>query len=186
MRRLAAEVGLEVMSLYHYFPSKAAVLDGVADLLLADIRVRRTATNWEDALREVAHALRRVGRSHPRAFPLLASLGLDSPAGRRATEAVVRALAAAGVDPLAAYIAFLTIRSYVMGHMLWVINRVPGQPARPAPGLAFGEAEFPYLDALAPAIGRLRGGAAFERGLDLVLIGIRAGLAGQQLRDLGG
>jgi AcrR family transcriptional regulator len=172
MRRLAAEVGVEVMSLYHYFPNKAAVLDGVADTLLGELRVARAShDDWDTTLREVARSLRRLARAHPRAFPLLATLGLDSPAGMRATEAVVRALSRAGFDPLVAYIAFLTIRSYVMGHALWVINRAPrGEPG--SAELAIDQRDFPYLTALTPAIAHLRGGTAFEQGLDLILRGI--------------
>jgi hypothetical protein len=86
---------------------------------------------------------------------------------------VVRALSHAGFDPPVAYVAFLTIRGYVMGHALWVMNRAPrDQPASGA--LPVDEREFPYLTALAPAIARLRGGTAFEQGLALVLRGIHA------------
>jgi hypothetical protein len=129
--------------------------------------------DWDTTLRDVARSLRRLTRAHPRAFPLLATLGLDSPAGMRATEGVVRALSRAGFDPLVAYVAFLTIRSYVMGHALWVINRAPRDQAGSGP-LPFDQRKFPYPTALTPAIARLRGGAAFEQGLDLILRGIHA------------
>ncbi len=37
MRRLGSELGVEAMSLYRYFPSKAALLDAVVDRLLSDL-----------------------------------------------------------------------------------------------------------------------------------------------------
>ncbi|MBW8485948.1 TetR/AcrR family transcriptional regulator [Actinomadura parmotrematis] len=37
MRRLAQELGVEAMSLYHHVASKEAVLDGVAELVLGEI-----------------------------------------------------------------------------------------------------------------------------------------------------
>src|SRR6187399_1213542 len=37
MRRLGSELGVEAMSLYRYFPSKAALLDAVVAYLLRDL-----------------------------------------------------------------------------------------------------------------------------------------------------
>jgi len=56
-----------------------AARDGLADALLGELRVTRaTRDDWDTTLREVARSLRRLARAHPRAFPLLATLGLDS------------------------------------------------------------------------------------------------------------
>ena len=50
MRRVGAELGVEAMSLYGYFPSKAALLDAVVCRLLADLELP-TEAQWEYAAR---------------------------------------------------------------------------------------------------------------------------------------
>ena len=37
MRRLAADLGVEAMSLYHHVPGKEALLDGLVEALVAEI-----------------------------------------------------------------------------------------------------------------------------------------------------
>ena len=37
MRRLAADLGVEAMSLYHHVPGKERLLDGLAEAILAEI-----------------------------------------------------------------------------------------------------------------------------------------------------
>ena len=37
MRRLAHELGVEAMSLYHHVPNKDAILDGMVDLVFSEI-----------------------------------------------------------------------------------------------------------------------------------------------------
>ena len=46
MRRLSNAVGRDPVMLYRHVPSKAAVLDGVAELVLAQLLVDTTDPNW--------------------------------------------------------------------------------------------------------------------------------------------
>jgi len=52
MRRLAEELGAEAMSLYHHVANKGDLLDGLVDLVMAEIdeRVERTAVPGDRAL----------------------------------------------------------------------------------------------------------------------------------------
>jgi AcrR family transcriptional regulator len=54
MRRLAAALGVEAMSLYYHLPAKEALLDGVVDTVFAkiDAAVARLDTTGSDTLRE--------------------------------------------------------------------------------------------------------------------------------------
>ena len=57
MRRLGAELGVEAMSLYRYFPSKAALLDAVVCRMLAEIALPAPGTGgatWEADVRGYA------------------------------------------------------------------------------------------------------------------------------------
>src|SRR5205807_8274563 len=79
MRRLGAALGVEAMSLYRHFPSKAALLEAVVARLLAELPVPApTAARWQDAFRALARAYRVLLTRHPNAIPLLATLELSN------------------------------------------------------------------------------------------------------------
>ena len=83
MRRLAAELNVEAMSLYYYLPAKEALLDGVVDTVVeavvaeVDAAVARLDTDggndWRALLRRQFLAARSVMLRHPWAPGLLAS-----------------------------------------------------------------------------------------------------------------
>ena len=56
------------MAIYWYYPSKDALLDAVVDKLMVASRRRcgRRRDKWIDALRNLAHAYRRIAHDHPR------------------------------------------------------------------------------------------------------------------------
>src|SRR5450759_539880 len=56
MRRVAAELGVEAMSLYFHLPGKASIIDGLAEAIIAEIgtAIRGQDTephDWQRALR---------------------------------------------------------------------------------------------------------------------------------------
>ncbi|MCO1597030.1 TetR/AcrR family transcriptional regulator C-terminal domain-containing protein [Micromonospora sp. RHAY321] len=72
MRRLAADLGVEAMSLYHHLPGKEALLDGVVETVFAEIdaAVGPISTNdgdedWRGRLRRQFLAARRIMLRHP-------------------------------------------------------------------------------------------------------------------------
>jgi AcrR family transcriptional regulator len=77
MQRLATELGCSVMSLYSHFPSKPALLDGVADAVMSGIEIVPAAGDcWQQQLRPKP---RRSGRSRE----LIRGAPWSSPAGHR-------------------------------------------------------------------------------------------------------
>jgi AcrR family transcriptional regulator len=83
MRRLGAALGVEAMSLYHHFPSKGELLDGLVATVLSEVPLpEATPTGWEDAVRYGFGAFRRILR-HPGGRRLRAAsggVGVDDPA----------------------------------------------------------------------------------------------------------
>jgi AcrR family transcriptional regulator len=72
MRRLAADLGVEAMSLYYHVPGKEALLDGLVDYVLGEIdtAVSRldptgTDTDWRPRLRQQFLTAREVMLRHP-------------------------------------------------------------------------------------------------------------------------
>jgi len=66
MRRVAASLGVGTMSLYNHVPNKAAVLDGVAEFIMADMAfaVGPDAT-WQDQTRALARTFRDTALRYP-------------------------------------------------------------------------------------------------------------------------
>ena len=79
MRRLAADLGIEAMSLYYHLPGKDALLDGLADTVVAEIDTAThgepvgPAGDWRTQLRRRFLSARRVMLRHPWAPGLLGS-----------------------------------------------------------------------------------------------------------------
>lgn len=189
MRRLAAELDVEAMSLYHHVPGKPALLEGLAEVVLGEVQLPAAAgAGSEDrrahgpgdpaaAVRAVARALRTNALAHPNAIPLLGSLGLGSPAARRHTEGVLELLDSAGVAPQAAFTTFLVVRSYVLGYVLWEVRHAEARAAGMIPPTEAGtlaEAGLPHLAPIATFITTFDNDAEFERGLDVLVAGLAA------------
>jgi AcrR family transcriptional regulator len=77
MRRVAADLGVEAMSLYHHVPSKEALLDGLVEALVAELvaaaPARRAGEDWRTALRERFLSSRSVVLRHRWAPGLIGS-----------------------------------------------------------------------------------------------------------------
>src|SRR5437870_4519003 len=54
MRRLAQELGVEAMSLYHYVSSKDDILNGIVEIVVAEIEVPSGGKDWRAAVRSSA------------------------------------------------------------------------------------------------------------------------------------
>ncbi len=68
MRRVASDLGVEAMSLYHHVPSKEDLLDGLADALVGEIAAaapeRDPSAGWRTSLRDRCLAARAVVVQH--------------------------------------------------------------------------------------------------------------------------
>src|SRR3954466_12161623 len=73
MRRLAHELGVEAMSLYHHVPNKDAILDAMVDVVFGEIELPRTAGPWKATMRARAHSVRAALTRHPWAISLMES-----------------------------------------------------------------------------------------------------------------
>ena len=74
MRRIAAQLGSGVMSLYNHVPGKAALLDGVAEYILSGMELAADPdASWEDQLRGQARAFRQMSQAYPRCTMVMVS-----------------------------------------------------------------------------------------------------------------
>ncbi|AFU00462.1 TetR/AcrR family transcriptional regulator [Nocardia brasiliensis] len=182
MRRVAQELGVEAMSLYHHVPNKDAILDGVVDTVFAAIDLPDTAQpDWRDALRARAYSARRILSQHRWALGLLDSRRNPGPATLRHHDAVLGVLRNAGFTlPTAAHAVSL-IDSYIGGYVLQEANlpaTTPGDVETVAGGiLDHLPDDLPHLremivdHALRPGYDHT---AEFTYGLDLILDALEA------------
>ena len=73
MRRLSAELGVVPMALYKHFANKDELLDGMIDVVVAEIDPPRADTDWKTAVRERILSARRALLRHPWASRVMVS-----------------------------------------------------------------------------------------------------------------
>lgn len=183
MRRVAQELGVEAMSLYHHVPNKDAVLDGVVDMVFAAIELPATEyDDWRDAIRTRAASARQVLSRHSWALGLLDSRRSPGSATLRHHNAVLGVLRRAEFTVSMAAHAVSLIDSYINGYVLQeahLLVTTPGEIADVADNILerLPRDELPYLTemivdhALQPGYDHTR---EFGFGLDLILDALEA------------
>ncbi len=185
MRRLADAVGRDPMVIYRHVPNKAAVLDGVAEVVLAQLSVDATDSDWMAQLRTVARDFRRLALAHPHAVPLLVTRPLATPLGLRPRavlrplEDILALLTRAGFSGAEALHVYRALFGFLFGHVLNELQEIVENPDETDDLLRLGlyrlpVGEFPVLRELATVLAGYDGAAELERGLDILLTGLAA------------
>lgn len=115
MRRLARELGIEAMSLYHHVANKEAVVDGMIDIVFGQIELPAAGLHWRAAMRRRGDSVRAVLGRHPWAAGLMESRTSPGPANLRHHEAVLACLRAAGFSLEMTGHAYSLLDSYIYG-----------------------------------------------------------------------
>jgi AcrR family transcriptional regulator len=190
MRRLARALGRDPMILYRHAPNKAALLDGVAETVLAQLTVDSTDPDWAAQLRAVARGYRRLALAHAKVVPLLVTRPLATPLGLRPRgtlrplEDILTLLTRAGFSGPDALHIYRALFGFLHGHVLNELQELVEKPEETDDLLRLGLhrlpiGEFPLLRSLAPALATYDGAAELERGLGILLTGLTATLTPQ-------
>ncbi len=141
MRKLAAELGVEAMSLYNHVPNKAAVLSGLAELVLDEIDVPSQDLHWVERLRRLARATRTAFQRHPAVVAVLASqeASLTTLTALAPIENALDALHAANVDDVTSIHAYRALVGLIFGQAVLEAGGLPGT----TPGAAALPLEVP-------------------------------------------
>ena len=167
MRRLSEAVGRDPVMLYRHVPNKAAVLDGVAEIVLAQLSVDSTDPDWAGQLRTVARDFRQLALTHPNVVPLLVTRPLATPLGQRPPgmlrplEDVLALLTSAGFTGEDALHIYRVLFGYLYGHILNELQEVIERPEETDDVLRLGLhrlaiTEFPQLRAAGTRLSLLR------------------------------
>lgn len=177
MRKLGEVLGVEAMSLYNHVTNKDRLLDGMVDVVFAEIRFPTEGVDWRTAMRARAVSVRAVLARHPWAITMMEARSSPGPATLHQHDAVLGCLRAAGFSlPMAGH-AFALLDSFIYGFALTEAS-LPLDGAEQTADLAhsifsgFGPGEYPHLTEFTTGH-VLRPGysyaAEFEYCLDLVL-----------------
>src|SRR5277367_4074947 len=183
MRRLARALDRDPMILYRHAPNKAALLDGVAETVLAQLHVDAADPDWAGQLREVARRYRALALAHPHVVPLIVTRPLATPLALRPLgtlrplEDILTLLTRAGFSGPDALHIYRALFGFLNGHVLNELQELIENPDETDDLLRLGLyrlpiREFPLLRSLAPALASYDGATELERGLDILLTGL--------------
>ena len=188
MRRLAEELGVGAMTLYHYVPNKDELLDGMVDRVFDEIEPPPAGVEWRTAMRRRALSTRAALNRHRWAVGLMESRPTPGLASLRLHDAVLGCLREAGFSVELTVQAYSVLDAYIYGFALQE-KTVPFETAEESAAVAteqvreFAELaegrqmaaladEFPYLaEVVAGHVAKVGYdfASAFKFGLDLVL-----------------
>ncbi|WP_043631199.1 TetR/AcrR family transcriptional regulator [Nonomuraea candida] len=178
MRRIAAELGVGVMSLYNHVPNKDALLNGVAETVLSRIEFTDDpGAPWTERVREQARAFRQIAHHHPRSTMLVVSRQLHSAAGLLPVERALATLREAGFEGADAVRMVRMFVAYIVGSLLREVGVTPTfAPAQTRTINADGvdPVLFPEVSSLSELLGECDHEAEFEFGLELLITAIEA------------
>lgn len=184
MRRVAAEVGAGVMSLYSYAPDKETLLDLMIDHVNGELSGAEPLTgDWRADLKAIGHLQRDHMLRHPwlsTAVPARRTLG---PRTLSFLEHALAALRPSGLDGGARLEVFAQLTAFVAGHVAHEVAQAEAalSPDRAAAEVLYltavaADGHHPELaEALASAGRPVTPDATFARFLNRLVDGLDAG-----------
>lgn len=177
MRRLAQELGVEAMSLYHHVANKDDILDGMVDLVFSEIDLPPLGGPWREAMAERARSLRAAMLRHRWAISLMESRSRPGTQTLKHHDRVMGCLRTSGFSTVEAGHAFSLLDAYIYGFVMQEVNLpfdegddlAPLIDSMVPPDMA---ATYPYLAEHTTQVVLQPGysfSAEFDIGLDLVL-----------------
>jgi AcrR family transcriptional regulator len=190
IRSLAQQLGVKPMAVYHYVANKSEILDGIVDVVFAEIDRPLRDGNWQNEIRQGAASARAALRRHPWALGLLESRKTPGPATLRHHDTMIGTLRAAGFSVEMTAHAYALIDSYVYGFALQEAALPFDDPetisdvAEPIMG-GFDTGEYPHLVEMATEFILQPGydfGNEFEIGLNVILDALTSSLPAAKRR----
>lgn len=119
MRKLAAELGVAITSIYWHVGNREALLDALVEREIADMGTIRVSGRGPEArLVSVARALRRMLLARPHVIGLVHERGMTPLMFVPAQAALAREFRAAGLEPERAALAVRSLQNHVIGSVV--------------------------------------------------------------------
>jgi AcrR family transcriptional regulator len=124
MRRLADELGVGTMTLYHYLRDKDHLAELVSDRVLSEVLIPgEVPSDWREALSEIARRTRSTFLRHPWILEAFGRQHALTPAGLRHAEQTLAAVRSLESDPDSAAAIVGIVDDYAIGHAAREIAR---------------------------------------------------------------
>lgn len=117
-RKLGKRLGCEAMSIYHYFPSKAHILDALVDRVLGGMPIPDKSMSPAQRLRAFVHGWRAFAHPHPRFYQWVTLHRGNSATGTQFLNEILACFYDAGLSPEQATRGFVVLGYYVQGALL--------------------------------------------------------------------
>ena len=119
-RKLAARLGYEAMSIYHYFPSKGHLMDALVNRIVAsELTVLEPGSEpWRAQLERSAWEWREMALKHPAMFPFLSMHRFNTPTALRWLNSVIGVMTRTGLAQETAVRLFRAVGYFLNGAML--------------------------------------------------------------------
>jgi len=178
MRRLGKKLGVEAMSLYHHYPSKAHLLDALLDRLISTLPIPEATLPWRERILRFCLSYRALAAKHPRFAPFMIVHRMNTRTTLGWLESMVRIIGDAGFDAADGARAFRSVGYYLMGAILDESSGYAGGPTA-AEGVPEAEQALiaPTVARFGPYFGREHWDATFRSGLDAMLDDLERRLA---------
>lgn len=170
---LAKQLGVSVSSLYHHVKGRDGVIQSMRQVLVAEYlfdEAVHEGADWATRVRNEVETTWRMYADHPRVLELMLTVVIDEPAVLRFYTSLVDALGEAGLPDDEILTTIEVIDAFTFGAAFDAMS--PDEILKP------GEADGKLADLLTVhSAGRARNRLMFDRGLELLLDGIRARVA---------
>ncbi len=180
IRKLADEIDAKPMTIYHHVPNKEAIIDGMVDVVFAEVDLPPEELDWKSAILVRCRSMRSALAKHMWAAPLMESRTSPGPATLAHHDAVIGCFRQAGFSFELTATAYATVDAFLYGFALQAAA-LPGTDGDEVAELAEAMSQhmpadiYPHLTeftighVLQPGYDFAR---QFEAGLGLILDGL--------------
>jgi len=118
MRSLADRLGVSTAAFYYWFPSKAQLLEAIAEhVTFRIVATEPRSASWQERLRALALAIVDAGQHHPVTFNWVFTNYGGQPPLAQIDEAMLNVLIEAGFAPKEALLGTSAVLRLVVGHL---------------------------------------------------------------------
>ena len=179
MRRLGSVLGVEGMALYHHFRNKAELLDGILDLVLAEVGSKLTREGAAlERVREIFDGLRGIAIVHPNAFLSMVSRRFRTRQALDFYERLLQLFHDAGLSDEQSARYYRLMASFTAGAGIAEVgSRAKQSDATPVILEDFNRPEeFPRVTAVVPYLRTSELDSIYQSGMDILFSALKTEL----------
>jgi AcrR family transcriptional regulator len=174
IRKLAAVIGVDPMTVLHHFRSKGELLRAIADHAVRGVELPVATSSWQNDLKAVADAYRALAHRYPRVFHLHFRYNATGPFDHVSSEIVYCAMRRAGLSDADAAGLGLAFYAFVLGFALAEAEGLlrPIGESDEAELSALDAEAYQSTHALVPAMKALDPDRAFRASMEAFVAGV--------------